>query len=71
MSDPRQKDFDERHTRLPTVTALTKREYFAAIAMQGIISACIVEGVGPQYEEETVAQNAIKIADELLKQLES
>jgi hypothetical protein len=37
---------------------------------QGIIIGTGVDGF-VQYEEETVAGNAIKMADELLKQLES
>ena len=60
----------EPHT-LPI--GLTKREYFSAMAMQGICSKPnddkyhVNEG---WLHAETVAQNAIKIADELLKQLE-
>ena len=48
---------------------LTKREYFAAMAMQGIIANqelrldIIMDG-------ETVSENAVMFADELLKQLE-
>lgn len=45
---------------------LTKREYFVGLAMQGIVS-------NTEYimnSSETIAQYALKIADELLKQLD-
>lgn len=45
---------------------LTKREYFAGLAMQCILS-------NPEFmdlSESGVSENAIKQADELLKQLE-
>lgn len=44
---------------------LTKREYFAAMAMQGILSSSADRGIA------YVAQSSIQFADELLKQLES
>lgn len=50
---------------------LTKREYFAALAMQGMISA--IKTVRPSEAIETpknVAGWAVMYADELLKQLE-
>jgi hypothetical protein len=43
---------------------LTKREYFAAMAMQGILSSSADRG------ESYVATQSVKFADELLKQLE-
>lgn len=48
-------------------SGLTKREYFAAMAMQGILSACPEHG---PMSEMRVASYAIEYADELLKQLE-
>lgn len=42
---------------------LTKREYFAVLAMQGFISS-------GDYEPEFVAKHGLRCADELLKQLE-
>lgn len=45
---------------------LTKREYFAAMAMQGLCA-------NPLYKEtnyETIARESVSSADELLKQLE-
>lgn len=48
-------------------SGMSKREYFAAMAMQGICATGITkEGTNHEY----FAQQAVKIADELLKQLE-
>jgi hypothetical protein len=48
---------------------LTKREYFAAMAMQGILSNN--NGIGAiETIAQVVASDSIAIADELLKQLE-
>jgi hypothetical protein len=49
-----------------TGAGLTKREYLAAMAMQGYISA----GSTGMPEPDRVAQLAIQTADELLKVLE-
>jgi hypothetical protein len=43
---------------------LTKREYFAGLAMQGIIAS-------GNYSELEVASCAVNLADELLNQLEN
>lgn len=45
---------------------LTKREYFAGLAMQGLL------GSGRRYTDmpKQIAEAAVKQADELLKQLE-
>lgn len=49
---------------------ITKREYYAGLAMQGILSNN--NGVGPiKMIAITVASDAVVIADELLKALES
>lgn len=45
---------------------LTKREYFAAMAMQGLMS----KGQSIQVPYSNFAHSAIMMADELLKQLE-
>lgn len=56
-------------TEFPIGGGLTKREYFAAMAMQGMIAAWPDRaGVVTQ---EGIASYAIGCADELLKQLES
>ena len=44
---------------------LTKREYFAAMAMQGIIAADIEDNMDSNY----IAQNAIECADALIAEL--
>lgn len=46
---------------------LTKREHFAAMAMQGLIASDTPEWVGTP---ESQAENAVKYADELLKELD-
>lgn len=46
---------------------LTKREYFAAMAMQGMLAS--LSGISSDYSQ--IAHMAIEQADELLKQLES
>jgi len=43
---------------------LTKREYFAGLAMQGILAS-------GSYSEEEIAICAINLADDLLSQLEN
>lgn len=48
---------------------LTKREYFAGVALQGILSNRWTLEFG-NYNEEKKAEMAIRQADELLKQLE-
>lgn len=51
----------------PSVThlGLTKREYFAGLAMQGLLSNSERIGTADRY-----AEISIEFADELLKQLE-
>lgn len=47
---------------------LTKREIFAMAAMQGMLSAC--QGFdGSQMGQENLAKCAVKMADNILKQL--
>ena len=53
-----------------TSLGLTKREYFAGVALQGILSNRWSMEFG-NYNEEQKAEMAIKYADELLKQLEN
>ncbi|MEX0595787.1 MAG: hypothetical protein WD512_04735 [Candidatus Paceibacterota bacterium] len=47
-------------------TGLTKREYFAGLAMQAVISNPVV----PNYTPEDSAKEALEYADALLKELE-
>lgn len=46
---------------------LTKREYFAAMAMQGILSDRDNQGYTWNYE--AMAADAVKMADQLIQQL--
>ena len=46
---------------------MTLRDYFAGEAMQGMISANGDSNGYLEYEEETVAANAYKLADAMLK----
>jgi hypothetical protein len=48
---------------------LTKREYFAGLAMQGILS-CSNKAFGGYGNNEKLCNASIRSADELLKQLE-
>ena len=47
------------------ISGLTKREYFAGLAMQAILT-----GIQTEPIHETISKWAIESADELLKQLE-
>ena len=49
-------------------TGLTKREYFAGLAMQGL---CAYNGTMNRHNVQGNVKRAIEIADELLKQLEN
>ncbi len=46
---------------------MTLRDYFAAKAMQGMLSANGDSNGYLEYEEETVAANAYKLADAMLR----
>lgn len=53
---------------------LTKREYFAAMAMQGLLSCRAMEKMSNNMglpDVATVAQESVAYADYLLQQLES
>ena len=55
-----------------TSLGLTKREYFAGLAMQGLISSCDWNFTTFNKDLiEATSKNAIELADELLKQLEN
>ena len=51
-------------------TGLTKREYFAGLAMQGLLSNSSIVDIHSGLEITWVAEHATRQADELLKQLE-
>ena len=50
-------------------TGLTKREYFAGLAMQGILSGNEINRTG-RKTPFSIVEMSINLADELLKQLE-
>lgn len=54
--------------KLINVTGLTKREYFAGLAMQGLLNHKHLNGSKLDYE--IISRHAVCCADELLKQLE-
>ena len=49
---------------------LTKREYFAGLALQGLMSSFTENAENGFYGTKAVVSTAIEYADELLKQLE-
>lgn len=51
-----------------TSYGLTKREHFAAMAMQGLLSANAIYG-GKTNDRASLAKDAIAFADALLKEL--
>lgn len=70
--------------RLTEISGLTKREYFAGLAMQGILSGSALDKEMTTIQMEYYAKNypekthnqcisilAVELADELLKQLEN
>jgi hypothetical protein len=52
----------------PGSMGLTKREYFAAMAMQGILAAPKDKFT---FHQDHIASMSVRYADELLKQLET
>ena len=57
-----------------TSLGLTKREYFAGLAMQGLLSNSYSNGFSQplsEYDSKSIAKFSIEYADELLKQLEN
>ena len=48
---------------------LTKREYFAGLAMQGMLANNSIM-TATQFDRKSLAEDAVWCADELLKQLE-
>ncbi len=53
----------------PPGQGLTKREYFAAMAMQGLLTSYEEIKGKKQWSDAAFAMRSIQIADELLKQL--
>ncbi len=55
----------------PMMSGLTKREYFAGLAMQGMIASGCTIDVDKEYPFKTRAATAVVMADALLKELEN
>ena len=57
----------------PLNVGLTKREYFAALAMQGLLASFVDKTGNGSWgtENDMVAKISVELADELLKQLEN
>lgn len=51
-------------------SGLTKREHFAGLAVQGLLSSFMHNAENGFYGKDVVVSTAIEYADELLKQLE-
>ena len=67
---------EEYGVELNETLGLTKREYFAGLAMQGLMSNSeFIKGGSFDFESrktaERVSRIATKVADELLKQIEN
>ena len=60
--------YGEKYNQYTETFGLTKREYFAALAMQGILSGPH-QWSDPSGDYKHASQIAIRFADELLKQL--
>jgi methyl coenzyme M reductase beta subunit len=48
---------------------LTKREYFAAMAMQGLLANNFMIDVINEHSNEWIAQSSVSIADALIQEL--
>lgn len=66
MSNRNERAFPQHPESRGVYMGLTKREYFAAMAVQGLMASPHVDGA--TYEEITEA--AVNVADALLKELE-
>ena len=67
-----QQEEDDFVNKWTPLIGLTKREYFAGLAMQGLL-ALPDKGTYNSFDEaiERICEVSIKFADELLKQLEN
>lgn len=64
--------YENRDNSIAYEPGLTKREYFAAIAMQGMINGDSVppDIAGEDWDMQKMAEYSIKAADALLEELE-
>ena len=67
--DTKESEWETGGGRYITSNGLTKREYFAAMAMQGIMANPNCEPVTPEHFKN-IASDAINISDALLEELE-
>ena len=61
-------------TQNPSLIGLTKREHYAGLAMQGLLSNCnggMTSGGSRTFSPNEISKLAVLHADELLKQLEN
>ena len=68
MNNSEQPAFAQSRMNPDNFTGLTKREYFAATAMQGMLASGRKDGT-PVISTEILANQCILFADKLLKQL--
>lgn len=68
---PNQETSDQLHPNF--IKGLTKREYFAGLAMQGMLanSSCRLNDLLSDSAINAYVSDSIKLTDELLKQLEN
>ena len=71
MTNPYDPAFTDHPISDQVWTGLTKREYFAAMAMQGLLSSDIPESTGntPADRRSYLARTSIQIADALIAEL--
>lgn len=55
------------YMQMLVVGGMTLRDYFAAKAMQGLITSASLSRTESWYDEERVAESAYKMADAMLK----
>lgn len=73
MKNPEESAFplsSEAYKQTGEIGGLTKREYFAAMAMQGLLSNSYLEQKRNGNPEINVCYKAVAIADKLLAELE-
>jgi len=63
--------YSERGFKIGKYDGLTKREYFASLAMQGMLSnSSLVKSINTRDGIEILSETSLIFADEILKQLD-
>lgn len=62
---------DNGNATHPVAMGLTKREYFAAIAMQGLLACPNLSEEKGEVTNQIIANESVYLADRLLKALET